>query len=167
PEIARAARAPWEGRPERRPFVLLTQPTLFDPTRAPAGQHVAWAYCHVPHGAPIDASEAIEAQVERFAPGFREIVLARSVRTALDVERDNPNLVGGDINGGTQDLRQLFFRPRVSLVPYATPVPGLFVCSSSTPPGGAVHGLCGYYAARAALRGSLHLQAELSLAAAA
>ncbi len=161
-EIVRASRAPWEGRVDARPFVLLTQPTLFDPSRAPAGRHVAWAYCHVPHGSPVDASAAIEAQVERFAPGFRETILARSVRTAVAVEVDNPNLVGGDINGGTQDLRQLFFRPSVRLVPYVTPVPGLYLCSSSTPPGGAVHGLCGWYAARAALDGVAALELALS-----
>jgi len=111
-------------------------------------------------------SAAIESQVERFAPGFREVVLERSVRTAAAMERDNPNLVGGDINGGAQDWRQLFFRPSVSFDPYATPVPGLFLCSSSTPPGGSVHGLCGYYGARAALRGTRALQVELSLRAA-
>jgi phytoene dehydrogenase-like protein len=166
-EIVRAARAPWEGRVDPRPFVLLAQPTLFDPSRAPDGRHVAWAYCHVPHGSPLDVSAAIEAQVERFAPGFRETILARSVRTAVAVEDDNPNLVGGDISGGTQDLRQLFFRPGARLVPYVTPVPGLFLCSSSTPPGGAVHGLCGWYAARAALAGRVGLARALSLPAAA
>ena len=150
-EIAASARAPWDGRTDVPPFVIVTQPTAFDPTRAPEGRHVAWAYCHVPHGSPVDMTSAIETQIGRFAPGFREIVLARSVRTAVAIEGDNPNLVGGDINGGTQDLRQLFFRPTLSLVPYATPIDGLYLCSSSTPPGGAVHGLCGYYAARAAL----------------
>jgi len=150
-EIARSARAPWQERHDPRPFVLLAQPTLFDPTRAPAGRHVAWAYCHVPHGSSVDVHAAIEGQVERFAPGFRDLVLARSVRTAADMERDNPNLVGGDINGGSEGLWQLFFRPSMSLAPYVTPVDGLFLCSASTPPGGSVHGLCGYYAARAAL----------------
>jgi phytoene dehydrogenase-like protein len=166
-EIARSARAPWQGRHDPRPFVLLAQPTLFDPTRAPAGRHVAWAYCHVPHGSSVDVHAAIEDQVERFAPGFRDLVLARSVRTAADMERDNPNLVGGDINGGSEGLSQLFFRPSLSLAPYATPVDGLFLCSASTPPGGSVHGLCGYYAARAALAGAVHLQRELSLPRAA
>lgn len=166
-EIARSARAPWDGRIGDPPFVILTQPTLFDPTRAPAGRHVAWAYCHVPHGSPLDASDAIERQVERFAPGFRAIVLARRVRTAVTIERDNPNMVGGDINGGSQDLFQLFFRPAVSAAPYVTPINGLYLCSSATPPGGSVHGLCGYYAARAALRGTTHLQRELSLPRAA
>ena len=162
-EIARAALAPWQGRVDARPFVLLAQPTLFDGSRAPQGRHVAWAYCHVPHGSPIDATEAIEAQVERFAPGFRQIILARSVRTAVAMERDNANLVGGDITGGVQDLRQLFFRPAVSLVPHATPARGLYLCSASTPPGGAVHGLCGYYAARTALRGAVGVHRELSI----
>lgn len=165
--IAYSARAPWAGQLARQPFVILTQPTLFDPTRSPSGRHVAWAYCHVPHGSPADRAEAIEGQIERFAPGFREIVLQRSVRTAVALERDNPNLVGGDINGGSQDWRQLFFRPRPALGPYDTPVAGLYLCSSSTPPGGAVHGLCGYYAARAALGGMAALHAELSWPAAA
>ena len=165
--IVRSARTPWEGQLEARPFVILAQPTRFDSTRAPAGRHIAWAYCHVPHGSAVDMREAIEAQVERFAPGFREIILHRSVRTAVVMERDNPNLVGGDINGGSQDWRQLFFRPRPAVNPYATPVSGLYLCSSSTPPGGSVHGLCGYYGARAALGGSMALQAELSWRAAA
>jgi phytoene dehydrogenase-like protein len=151
-EIAAAASAPWAGRVAARPFVLLVQPTRFDPSRAPAGRHIAWAYCHVPHGSDADLTEAVEAQVERFAPGFRETILARSALSAAAMERHDPNLVGGDINGGVQDLRQLFFRPVVARVPYATPVPGLFICSASTPPGGAVHGMCGYHAAQAALR---------------
>jgi phytoene dehydrogenase-like protein len=150
-EIARSAAAPWEGRIEPQPFVLLAQPTLFDPSRAPAGRHVAWAYCHVPHGDDSDLTGLVEAQVERFAPGFRDTILARSAKTTVDLEHHNPNLVGGDINGGTQDLGQLFFRPAARLVPYATPVAGLFICSASTPPGGAVHGMSGYHAARAAL----------------
>jgi phytoene dehydrogenase-like protein len=166
-DIARSAQAPWDGRLDERPFVILVQPTRFDPSRAPAGRHVAWAYCHVPHGSPADLSAAIERQVERFAPGFRDIVLARSVRTAVVMERDNPNLVGGDINGGAQDWRQILARPTLGAAPYRTPVPGLYLCSASTPPGGAVHGLCGYYAARAALRGAGGLQAELSLPRAA
>jgi phytoene dehydrogenase-like protein len=165
--IAYSARAPWDGRLDRQPFVILAQPTLFDATRAPAGQHIAWAYCHVPHGSPADMADDIESQVERFAPGFRDIVLQRSVMTAVAMERENSNLVGGDINGGSQNWRQLFFRPKVSVDPYATPVDGLYLCSSSTPPGGSVHGMCGYFAARAALRGVAALQAELSLSRAA
>jgi phytoene dehydrogenase-like protein len=151
-DVARAEAAVHEGRIEERPFVILVQPTLFDPARAPAGRQIAWAYCHVPNGSDIDASAAIEAQIERAAPGFRDIVLARSVRTTSALERDNPNYVGGDIAGGISDLSQLFFRPVASLDPYATPNPGLFICSSSTPPGGGVHGMCGYWAARSVLR---------------
>lgn len=151
-QIAAASAAAWEGRVERRPFVLLAQPTLFDDRRAPPGRHVGWAYCHVPHGSEVDMTDAIEAQVERFAPGFRDTILARHTMTPVELERHNPNLVGGDINGGVQDLWQLFTRPVASFNPYKTPAPGVYICSASTPPGGAVHGLCGYYAARAALR---------------
>lgn len=150
--IAASARAAWEGRMVDGPFVLLAQPTLFDPTRAPEGRHVAWAYAHVPHGSSEDYTELLERQVERFAPGFRDVIVARSARTAADMQRDNPNLVGGDIAGGAQGLRQVLFRPAVRLDPYSTPVDGLFLCSSSTPPGGGVHGMCGYHAARSALR---------------
>ena len=135
-----------------RPFVLLAQHTLFDARRAPDGKHTAWAYCHVPNGSREDRTEAIEAQIERFAPGFRKLVLARSVRTPLELESDNRNCVGGDINGGTMDLRQLFFRPAARLVPWRTPRRGLYICSAATPPGGGVHGLSGYAAARFALR---------------
>ena len=129
---------------------------LFDASRAPAGKHTAWAYCHVPHGSTLDpeiTAGRIEAQVERFAPGFRERVLARHVLGPAALERYNANYVGGDINGGLQDLRQLVTRPVARPVPWATPLDGLWLCSSSTPPGGGVHGLCGYFAARAALRG--------------
>jgi phytoene dehydrogenase-like protein len=151
-EIAASEQAAVSGRHHERPFVLLVQPSLFDPTRAPAGKHTAWAYCHVPNGSTKDMTDAIEAQVEHFAPGFRDLILARSAMDSAEVERRNPNYVGGDINGGAQDLRQLFTRPMARPVPYSTPVPGLFLCSSSTPPGGGVHGMCGYWAARAALR---------------
>ena len=150
--VARAEAAVHRGRLEERPFVILVQPTLFDPSRAPAGKHVAWAYCHVPHGSTIDASAAIEAQIERAAPGFRDTVLARSTRTASEMEAYNPNYVGGDINGGVSDIGQLFFRPMAKLDPYATADPSLFLCSSSTPPGGGVHGMCGYWAAASVLR---------------
>ena len=152
-EIAAAERAPWRGEHAARPFVILAQPSLFDPARAPAGKHTAWAYCHVPHGSPVDMTARIEAQLERFAPGFRERVLARRATGPAELERDNANLVGGDIGGGVQDLLQLYTRPVARLVPYATPLAGVYLCSSSTPPGGGVHGLCGYFAARAALRG--------------
>jgi phytoene dehydrogenase-like protein len=151
-EIAVAEAAPWRGEHTDRPFVLLVQPSLFDPSRAPAGQHTAWAYCHVPHGSTVDRTEAIENQIERFAPGFRSLILARHGMNSADFERYNPNLVGGDINGGSQDITQLFTRPVVRLNPYKTPVKGLYICSASTPPGGGVHGMCGHFAARAALK---------------
>jgi phytoene dehydrogenase-like protein len=153
-EMAASEDAATQGRHHERPFVLLVQPTSFDPTRAPEGKHTAWAYCHVPSGSTRDMTDAIESQVERFAPGFRDLIAARSAMDSAEVERRNPNYVGGDINGGAQDLRQLFTRPVARPVPYSTPVPGLFLCSSSTPPGGGVHGMCGYWAARAALRAS-------------
>jgi phytoene dehydrogenase-like protein len=133
--------------------VLLVQPSLFDATRAPAGHHTAWAYCHVPNGSTVDMTERIEAQIERFAPGFRDVVLARSVMAPRDLEKQNANLVGGDLNGGAVGLSQLFLRPTARL--YATSRANLFICSSSTPPGGGVHGLCGYYAAQEALAGCL------------
>jgi phytoene dehydrogenase-like protein len=151
-ELAESERAPWEGRHAERPFVLLTQPSLFDDSRAPAGKHTAWAYCHVPNGSTEDMTERMEAQVERFAPGFRDLVLARSETAPADFQRRNPNIVGGDINGGALDLGQLFFRPVRKLVPYRTPLKGLYICSSSTPPGGGVHGMCGQSAALTALR---------------
>jgi phytoene dehydrogenase-like protein len=154
PEIAAAERAVWRGEHAERPYVLLAQQSLFDPTRAPAGKHTVWAYCHVPSGSACDVSERVISQIERFAPGFRDRMLARHVFTAAQLERYNPNYVGGDINGGVQDLWQLFTRPTIRLNPYATPAKGLYLCSSSTPPGGAVHGLCGYFAAKAALRGA-------------
>jgi phytoene dehydrogenase-like protein len=148
-EIAASERAPWKGEHAERPFVLLSQPTLFDPTRAPDGKHIAWAYCHVPLGSHVDMSERIEQQIERFAPGFRRTILKRSVMLTADMEAYNPNLVGGDINGGSAQLDQFFLRPTWRL--YRTPSRGLYICSASTPPGGGVHGLCGYLAARAAL----------------
>lgn len=151
-EIATAERAVAAGRHPERPFVILAQPSLFDPSRAPEGKHTAWAYCHVPNGSSVDMTGRIEAQVERFAPGFRELILARNVLSPADLERYNPNYVGGDINGGVLDLRQLFTRPAPRLNPYTTPDSRLYICSSSTPPGGGVHGMCGYWAARAALR---------------
>ena len=154
-EIAASERAVWEGRHPERPFVLLAQQSLFDESRAPSEKHTAWAYCHVPNGSSFDMTARIEAQIERFAPGFRDLVLARSAMSPLSLEEYNPNYVGGDINGGVQDLGQLFTRPTFRLVPYSTPVRGLYICSSSTPPGGGVHGMCGYHAARAALRRDL------------
>jgi phytoene dehydrogenase-like protein len=151
-EISASEWNAWRGLRSERPFVLLAQQSLFDPTRAPDGRHAAWAYCHVPNGSEWDMTDAIEAQVERFAPGFRELVLARSVLRPSDLEGRNRNLVGGDVGGGAWDLGQLFFRPVRSAVPYRTPLRGVYLCSSATPPGGGVHGMCGYMAARVALR---------------
>jgi phytoene dehydrogenase-like protein len=148
-EIARSEREPWRNEISERPFVLLAQSSLFDPTRAPAGCHTAWAYCHVPSGNEFDMTDHIEAQVERYAPGFRELILARSTRSPAGLERENSNLVGGNITGGANSLRQLLLRPTPRL--YTTPVRGLFLCSASTPPGGGVHGMCGYHAAMRAL----------------
>lgn len=139
------------GAVAAEPFVLLAQPSLFDAGRAPPGMHTAWAYCHVPHGSALDVGARIEAHIERFAPGFRDVIVARSARTAVDMSRYNPNYVGGDINGGLADLRQLFFRPLVRADPYTTPAPDIFLCSSSTPPGGGVHGMCGHGCARSVL----------------
>ncbi len=138
------------GHPES-PFVLLAQQSLFDSSRAPEGKHTGWAYCHVPNGSTVDMTDRIEAQVERFAPGFRDLILARSARSPAVLEEYNPNYVGGDINGGIQDLGQLFARPSLRLSPYTTPLRGVYICSSSTPPGGGVHGMCGYHAAQRAL----------------
>jgi phytoene dehydrogenase-like protein len=151
-DVATSEAAVHAGRVAERPFVLLVQPSLFDGTRAPAGQHTAWAYCHVPNGSRFDAAARIEAQLERHAPGFRDCILARATRDPAELERSNPNYVGGDINGGLADLRQLFARPVSLRDPYATPAPNVFLCSASTPPGGGVHGMCGYWAARTVLR---------------
>jgi phytoene dehydrogenase-like protein len=152
-EIAASEDAVWRGQAPAQPYVIVAQQSLFD-TRAPQGKHTLWAYCHVPNGSSEDMTERIEQQFERFAPGFRERILARSARGPADVERYDENYVGGDINGGVQDLRQLYTRPAIRLNPYSTPLDGHYICSSSTPPGGGVHGLCGYYAARSALDGS-------------
>lgn len=149
-EIEASERAPRKREICDKPFVLLTQPTLFDAARAPAGKHIAWAYCHVPNGSNADMTEKIEAQVERFAPGFRKTILKRSVLAAPQLEERNPNLIGGDVTGGSSDLRQFYLRP--TWRGYRTPAKGLYICSASTFPGGGVHGICGYLAARAALR---------------
>jgi phytoene dehydrogenase-like protein len=155
-EIAAAEALVARGGVPERPYVLVAQQSLFDPSRAPAGRHTLWAYTHVPHGSGSSTTEeavvAMEAQLERFAPGFRELVLARSVLGPAELEARNPNYVGGDINGGSAELRQLFARPVASPTPYRTPLDGVYLCSSSTPPGGGVHGMCGVHAARAALR---------------
>ncbi len=153
--IAAAEADAWAGRIAEHPFVLVAQPSLFDATRAPAGQHTGWAYCHVPHGSSVDMTARIERQIERFAPGFRDCILARHTLTPSELEARNPNLVGGDNNGGANTLAQVLARPLLRYDPYATPNPRIFLCSSSTPPGGGVHGMCGYGAARSALRGVL------------
>ncbi len=151
-EIAFGERVIWKGEHPLRPYVLVAQQSLFDPTRAPEGKHTGWAYCHVPHGSTVSMVDAIEGQMERFAPGFRELIKARSILRPADFERHNANYIGGDITGGVMDLWQAFTRPAVRLVPYTTPNPRLYLCSSSTPPGAGVHGMCGYHAAQAVLR---------------
>ena len=150
-EIAAYEAAIWERQVPERPYVLVAQQSLFDDSRAPRGRQTLWAYCHVPNGSRIDMTDRIESQIERFAAGFRDRVLARHTMNAVEVEAHNPNYVGGDINGGVQDLLQLYTRPAPRLNPYSTPVDGLYLCSSSTPPGGGVHGMCGYLAARTVL----------------
>jgi phytoene dehydrogenase-like protein len=151
-EIAAYERAVSRGQLAENPFVLVAQPGLFDPTRAPAGKQTLWAYCHVPSGSTYDMAGAITAQIERFAPGFRQLILAQSTLNCAEIERYNPNYIGGDINGGIQDWFQLFTRPMPRISPYTTSNRRLYLCSSSTPPGGGVHGMCGYYAAKAALK---------------
>jgi phytoene dehydrogenase-like protein len=150
--IAASERAAYYGEHSEQPFVLVTQQSHFDATRAPAGQHTGYAYCHVPFGATLDMTERIEAQVERFAPGFRDVILARAKHAPADLERYNPSFVGGVIAGGASHIKQLFTRPVARLDPYSTPNPRLFLCSAATPPGGGVHGMCGYFAAKSALR---------------
>jgi phytoene dehydrogenase-like protein len=144
------------GRHPERPYVLLTQPSLFDRSRAPEGKQVAWAYCHVPTGSNQDMTEAIERQIERYAPGFRDLVRTRSAWPPARLQEQELNCVGGDINGGKQDLRQLLIRPAPRLDPYTTPDRTLFICSAATPPGGGVHGMCGWHAAGSVLRWDSH-----------
>ena len=151
-EIAEAEASVWSGKVPERPFVLVAQPSLFDDSRAPEGKHTVWAYTHVPRGSTVDATGGIETQIERFAPGFRDRILAKHVMTPAALQEYNANYIGGDINGGVQDLRQTFARPLLRWNPYSTPVEGLYLCSASTPPGGGVHGMCGFHAARSALR---------------
>ena len=151
-EISEGEQATWNGTAAARPFTLLAQQSLFDASRAPAGKQTAWAYCHVPNGSVEDMTDAIEKQVERFAPGFRDRVLARHTMNTAQMEAYNPNYVGGDIGGGAVDIGQLFTRPALRSSPYRTSAKGLYICSSSTPPGGGVHGMCGYHAARRALK---------------
>jgi phytoene dehydrogenase-like protein len=150
-EIAASEREVWQGGHPERPFVLVAQQSLFDAGRAPEGRHTGWAYCHVPNGSRFDMTLRIEAQMERFAPGFRDLILARQVRDTAGYQAYNQNCIGGDINGGVQDLRQILFRPVAGRRPYATPDRNVYLCSSSTPPGGGVHGMCGYHAARCAI----------------
>lgn len=151
-EIALSEKSAWNGHIAEKPFVLMAQQSLFDSSRAPEGKHTAWAYCHVPGGSTVDMTETIEQQVERFAPGFRDRILARHTMNSVQVEEYNPNYIGGDINGGAFDLGQLFIRPALRWSPYRTSAKGLYICSSSTPPGGGVHGMCGYHAAKRALK---------------
>ncbi|MCF0054497.1 NAD(P)/FAD-dependent oxidoreductase [Dyadobacter sp. CY356] len=148
-----------EGRHSDKPYVLLSQPSLFDKTRAPEGKHTAWAYCHVPNGSQVDMTDIIENQVESVAPGFKDTILKRSTFNTMQMQEYNPNYVGGDVVGGLQNLAQLYSRPVLSLSPYRTPAKGIYLCSASTPPGGGVHGLCGYYAAKQVLKdlfGNVH-----------
>lgn len=151
-ELVASEAAPWNGEHADKPFVLVAQPSLFDPSRAPAGKHTLWGYCHVPNGSDVDMHDRIERQIERFAPGFRDCIVERRVTKASELPLGNANLVGGDIGAGANTLKQLLFRPVVRRNPYSTPVKGLYLCSASTPPGGGVHGMCGMYAARSALR---------------
>jgi phytoene dehydrogenase-like protein len=151
PEIAASEQLTWEGGHPEKPFVLLAQQSLFDPSRAPRDKHTAWAYCHVPGGSTTDMTAAIEKQIERFAPGFRERILAKHTMNSVQMEQYNPNYIGGDINGGVIDLGQLFTRPALRWSPYKTSAKGIYICSASTPPGGGVHGMCGYHAAKRAL----------------
>lgn len=151
-EVQRAERLTTAGHHQKKPFVLLSQQSMFDDTRAPLGKHTAWAYCHVPNGSTADMTAAIEQQVDRFAPGFRDRILAKNTMTAKQMELYNPNYIGGDINGGIIDLQQLYTRPALRISPYQTSAKNIYLCSSSTPPGGGVHGMCGFHAAKTALK---------------
>lgn len=151
-EIVDSEQQIWNGKHSEKPYVLLAQQSLFDSTRAPAGKQTAWAYCHVPNGSTVDMTAIIESQIERFAPGFKERILAKHTMNTLQIEDYNPNYIGGDINGGVIDLGQLFTRPALRWSPYKTSAKGLYLCSASTPPGGGVHGMCGYYAAKTVLK---------------
>ncbi|MFI5161332.1 MAG: phytoene desaturase family protein [Sphingobacteriales bacterium] len=159
-EIAGSEQQNWDGVHPEKPFLLLAQQSLFDNTRAPEGKHTGWAYCHVPNGSTVDMTEAIEKQVERFAPGFRDLILAKHTMNTAQVEEYNPNYVGGDINGGVIDLGQLFTRPALRWSPYRTSAKGLYLCSASTPPGGGVHGMCGYHAAKRVLKDVFRINTE-------
>jgi phytoene dehydrogenase-like protein len=158
-EIEYSEALTWRGKHVENPFVLLAQQSLFDSSRAPSGKHTAWGYCHVPHGSTEDMTAAIERQIERFAPGFRERILSKHVFNSNEFEKYNPNYIGGDINGGAIDIRQLFTRPALRWSPYRASTKGIYICSASTPPGGGVHGMCGYHAAKRALRDVFNLPA--------
>jgi phytoene dehydrogenase-like protein len=160
PEIVQSEQQAWKGKHAEKPFVLLAQQSLFDKTRAPEGKHTAWAYCHVPADSEKDMTEIIEQQVERFAPGFRERILGRHTINTKQLEAYNPNYIGGDINGGAMDITQLFSRPVLRRSPYTTSAKGIYICSSSTPPGGGVHGMCGYHAAKKALADVFHIKID-------
>ncbi len=151
-EIAESERSAWYRRHPEKPFILLSQHSLFDGSRAPKGQHTGWAYCHVPQGSTLDMTEAIEDQIEAYAPGFKDIILAKHTMNTVAMQAYNPNYIAGDITGGVTDLAQLFTRPVISVSPYATPLPDVYICSSSTPPGAGVHGMCGFYAAKKAIK---------------
>lgn len=160
-EIAQSEWSAYQGKKVEKPFVLFAQASQFDKTRAPEGKHTGWAYCHVPNNETYDYTEAIEAQVERFAPGFRDTILGRHTYNAREMQAYNPNYIGGDINGGVMDLRQLYTRPIFSLTPYRTGIKQVYICSSSTPPGGGVHGMCGFQAARVALKDCFDIDVEV------
>lgn len=162
-EISASEHAAWHGKHAERPFVLLAQQTVFDSTRAPEGKHAAWAYCHVPHGSDKDMTTAIENQVQRFAPDFKDSIISRHTMNSMEIQNYNPNYIGGDINGGVINLSQLFTRPALRFSPYRTSSKGMYICSSSTPPGGGVHGMCGYHAARRALKDIFNLEASPAL----
>jgi len=151
-EITLSEQQTWNGQHPDKPFVLLAQQSVFDETRAPKGKHTGWAYCHVPNGSTIDMTNAIENQVERFAPGFKDLILAKHTISPVQMEEYNPNYIGGDINGGVLDIGQLFTRPALRWSPYKTSAKGIYICSASTPPGGGVHGMCGYNAAQKVLK---------------
>lgn len=162
-EIAQSENECWNGKHPEKPFVLLAQQSLFDTSRAPVGKQVAWAYCHVPSGSTIDMTEAIEKQVERFAPGFRETILERHVMNSVQMSDYNPNYIGGDISGGVHDINQLFARPALRRSPYRTSTKGIYLCSSSTPPGAGVHGMCGYHAATRVLKDVFKVESVFKL----
>ncbi|MEO6976765.1 MAG: FAD-dependent oxidoreductase, partial [Mucilaginibacter sp.] len=147
-EIAAGEQQIWNGKHPEKPFVLMAQPSISDPSRTPQGKHSVWAYCHVPNGSEKDMTQIIENQVERYAPGFKDMILARHTMNSAQMQEYNPNYIGGDINGGVIDLGQLFTRPALRWSPYKTSAKGIYICSSSTPPGGGVHGMCGYHAAQ-------------------